>query len=649
MESKQEEGGYFIAVTSTSQVKLSAVKLVLKGTKVIGVNTNSDVSEQPVGRFEIRTGALNRLECMKYYPAVSFETGMVKIDHEYCDITCCILRTRYGTFESWSEPVKFNQKVVEKWKLLPNRRHVTIGSLMNNFNSQDWYIEESRSIVMGRALYNAFKKYEVVLNQMPDISAPSIVFNGVNFLDIQGPMIEQPKELVKGVRRLCDRLLFNTVVVIDARGFLFASEFMREGIKVVMVRKQGKLPRGGEPVEYKKEYGADKLVITNGSINYSSRVVVIDDLIATGGSMLAAERLINKEGGEVVCFVAPFVIQNEDGQLMCDGLHNVRYLSSEHEIPMKPVEIVYPEKEKEENLFVCACCCNNERNGCREVSVNSFDHRKIAIACGSMMYFTTTMKSSGIQWKQFHRSSNMWLPKNEFLNQDVYVFLDPSNPQDSFDILQILTILYRKEPNSITVVIPFLEQATQDRIEYNSTHESVAQVDTLAKLIGHHKVVTFDIHALQSVFAFHNICNLSLVEKLWEMYLSEYPDAIPVFPDEGAYKRFGHLPGIKNPIVFKKIRDGHERKVEMVTNVMIKNTTKYVVIDDIVRSGGTMKSIALFLEDSGACWIDALFAHAAFDSKACVNMKAFDDIWTSNSCPRIVPDEWIKVRVQDML
>jgi phosphoribosylpyrophosphate synthetase len=197
------------------------------------------------------------------------------------------------------------------------------------------------------------------------------------------------------------------------------------------------------------------------------------------------------------------------------------------------------------------------------------------------------------------------------------------------------------------VVIPFLEQATQDRVEFDHEMESVAAVDSLSKLVGQHTVLTFDLHAEQSRFAFYDLRFQSLVDTLWKEFKLENPDVIPVFPDEGAAKRFGRMNGIENPVVFRKKRQGDERLIR--TDDEVQNGKNYVVIDDLVRSGGTMRAVGAYLKDRGAGSVSALFAHAPLEPRACANMSIFDEVWTSDSCPRLVPSEWVRVKVSDML
>lgn len=94
------------------------------------------------------------------------------------------------------------------------------------------------------------------------------------------------------------------IVGLDARGFLIGPQLaIALNAGFVPVRKPGKLPGKLETFEYQKEYGTDSFAIQKESIKPGSKVLVVDDLIATGGSAAAAEALVKKCGGEVLGFV----------------------------------------------------------------------------------------------------------------------------------------------------------------------------------------------------------------------------------------------------------------------------------------------------------------------------------------------------------
>ena len=612
-----------ILVASVQKVKLEAVQESCFW-KVQGHKCPSGIPEQPVGRKQIRQGALNRLQHIPYYDAlaVSLETGIIRLSSDQAiDVTCVILRTNLGNFEVWSEPVYHDSKIIALW-LRKFCQSVTVGSLYLD-DPNDWYkcvSTRSRKEIMSAAVTSALHMYQQCY--LTPILAPKVTFKGVEFLDIQQPLLRQSRDLMVSIRRLADRLLFDTVLVLDARGFLLVGEFARENYPIVMVRKVGKLPGDFFKVEYQKEYGPpDEFCIAKNAISAGSRVLIIDDVVASGGSFKAAESLVQMCNATVVAFLALYAIVEKD-QLMAKDLGSrLRYVCSGKDVaPKLPTPRFVRHLEK---IFIVPPSMN--------VSA-SIEYQRMPIT-----------------WNRFRNSSNIWFNASTLKGKQVYVLLDPSNARETYDMIQLLSILYRKDPAAVSIIAPFLEVSTQDRVEYKDDNheESLALVDTLGKIVGKHTLYTFDLHAEQSRFAFYDLRDISLIEALWKKYKSENPGVIVCFPDEGAHKRFGKKLKIDDAVVFRKKRDGDKRIMD--TDAEIIKGFYYVIIDDLVRSGGTLNTAANYLLNHGAKSVDALFAHAQFEPAAAKNMQVFHDIWTSNSCARLVPPEWIKIDYLDIL
>jgi adenine phosphoribosyltransferase len=103
----------------------------------------------------------------------------------------------------------------------------------------------------------------------------------------------------------------DVIVGIESRGFIFGAALAAlMGIRFVPARKAGKLPGETEKFEYGLEYGTDTLEIHKDAIKPGQRVAIVDDLLATGGTMEAAAKLIEKIGGEVVSM--QFLIELEE-------------------------------------------------------------------------------------------------------------------------------------------------------------------------------------------------------------------------------------------------------------------------------------------------------------------------------------------------
>ena len=131
---------------------------------------------------------------------------------------------------------------------------------------------------------------------------PDFPKRGVEFLDIS-PLLEDAQlfsQLISELREKCKPWDFDKIIAIESRGFILGSALahsMEKGF--VMVRKQGKLP--GETISntYDLEYGADTIEMLPSSIKRGEKVIVLDDVLATGGTALATGQLVEKMGGEI--------------------------------------------------------------------------------------------------------------------------------------------------------------------------------------------------------------------------------------------------------------------------------------------------------------------------------------------------------------
>ena len=149
------------------------------------------------------------------------------------------------------------------------------------------------------------KSIKSLIRMVPDFPKP-----GIRFRDVMG-LVEDPEGFGEATQALVREFAPaspEVVVGIESRGFIFGTPVAQElGVGFVPVRKQGKLPGEVVGVDYELEYGAGRLEMQAGSIREGMRVLLIDDLIATGGSAAAAVELIRGMGGEVVG--AGFVVE----------------------------------------------------------------------------------------------------------------------------------------------------------------------------------------------------------------------------------------------------------------------------------------------------------------------------------------------------
>ncbi len=125
---------------------------------------------------------------------------------------------------------------------------------------------------------------------------------GILFRDIT-PLLAEPEALAGAIDSLSAGFLsadVQYVAAVEARGFVFGAAVAEKlGAGFVPIRKKGKLPFETVSVSYDLEYGTDTLEVHRDAVGKGAKVLMVDDLLATGGTMAAACRLIEKLGGEI--------------------------------------------------------------------------------------------------------------------------------------------------------------------------------------------------------------------------------------------------------------------------------------------------------------------------------------------------------------
>ena len=143
------------------------------------------------------------------------------------------------------------------------------------------------------------------IREVPDFPKP-----GIGFKDITPILLDPPlfRETLDALAVWAGERHAHKIIGVDARGFLFAAPVAdRLGVGLIPVRKPGKLPYETRSESYDLEYGTNALEIHVDAIAPGERVVVVDDLLATGGTVAAATKLIRALGGEVAG--AAFVVE----------------------------------------------------------------------------------------------------------------------------------------------------------------------------------------------------------------------------------------------------------------------------------------------------------------------------------------------------
>jgi len=140
--------------------------------------------------------------------------------------------------------------------------------------------------------------YKKLIREVPDYPKPGILFYDITTL-LQDP--EAFRSVIDELTALYREKKIEKVVGIESRGFIFGCPLAHQlGAGFVPVRKPGKLPADIFEVKYNLEYGSNSLAVHRDAIMPSERVLIVDDLLATGGTAAATVNLVRQLGGEII-------------------------------------------------------------------------------------------------------------------------------------------------------------------------------------------------------------------------------------------------------------------------------------------------------------------------------------------------------------
>jgi adenine phosphoribosyltransferase len=146
-----------------------------------------------------------------------------------------------------------------------------------------------------------------LIKDVPDFPKPGIVFKDIT------PVLAAPAAFRAAIELMAEQSARHgaeAILAIESRGFIFGAALARElGLPLELVRKRGKLPRKSLSVRYELEYGFDHLEVHEDALRAGGRYLVVDDVIATGGTAAAVAKLVAQQGGKVAAFV--FLIELE--------------------------------------------------------------------------------------------------------------------------------------------------------------------------------------------------------------------------------------------------------------------------------------------------------------------------------------------------
>lgn len=160
-------------------------------------------------------------------------------------------------------------------------------------------------------------KVEQYITSIPDFPEPGIIFRDITSVisNAEGLhlAIEEMQALLEGVE-------FDAVAGLESRGFVFGTPIAYNMNKpMILIRKKGKLPRETVSASYDLEYGSATIEMHKSDVKPGDRVVLVDDLIATGGTLEAAIRLVEECGGKVVKIICLIELAGLNGRAKLEG------------------------------------------------------------------------------------------------------------------------------------------------------------------------------------------------------------------------------------------------------------------------------------------------------------------------------------------
>jgi adenine phosphoribosyltransferase len=141
---------------------------------------------------------------------------------------------------------------------------------------------------------------QALIRDVPDFPKPGIIFKDIT------PLLAEPngfRAAIDELAKLVEPLRADGVLAIESRGFIFGAALaQRVALPLQLVRKRGKLPRKSISMQYSLEYGVDHLEMHTDAVRAGGRYLIVDDVIATGGTARATAKLVESLGGVVAGF-----------------------------------------------------------------------------------------------------------------------------------------------------------------------------------------------------------------------------------------------------------------------------------------------------------------------------------------------------------
>lgn len=464
---------------------------------------------------------------------------------------------------------------------------------------------------------------------IPDFPKP-----GVSFLNMW-PTFNDPERLHAFVTSVCAHLAqepLEAIVAIESRGFPWGALLAFQlRVPLVPVRKPGKLPGAVHRLASTNEYGSTDLELPQNMLRPGQRVLLVDDVLATGGTLVAAAELVKAAGAR------PFAVWCwAETQPALGGRERIA--------------------EAGLQLWLGDCAQPVVREGKVPSDVGFhvlYTPSMAALAQQLATLWPTLFGLRSVEWRRFPDGTpNIKFP-GDLMGQRV-VFLAsmsalPTDDKRFFeDQLSLLSILPRQGLRSLDILVPFYPVGTMERVE---SPGELATADTFALITGAAlQALTLEGPATLSMFDLHNMTTrfsfpasvrmmpLTALSGLWDELEVLKERLAVVFPDEGSYKRFRALV----PPQYGMVECGKDRSTRDVQIARLHHcpdlgtVEHFVIVDDLVHSGGTLLGCVKTLraEYPGAK-VSVYCTHGVFEKREYVKFKdqGLSNVWITDTVP----------------
>lgn len=424
---------------------------------------------------------------------------------------------------------------------------------------------------------------------------------------------------------------------VDSRGYKLSTAISSQLLLPdVMIAKKGKLPGKVHTLRYDLEYGANDLEILQDAVLPGEKVVIVDDLLATGGSAIAAAKLVEKCGGVVIGFAFLGVLPNCNGM----AILNTAYPNS-HVLALCFFDDV-PDPDPSLTRLLTQ---HNAAPGYDTTWNEQSDQKQYALLSHPSMFdwckqlkraYPDMFRWFEIKWNRFPDGQlNITFPSLLIQDRDIIVLMSSSDLNKMYEQLAVMRVLPRYV-RSMQCWLPYCASLTHERVDVPGMF---AAAEPMCKLLsagipstqkGPVRLCMADIHAVCTRFyptdQVRTEVEATAIHLL--MKVIDRENTIIGLPDLGAYKRFKHLFEPYNiPMVWcsKERGEGEKRVVRIVDNNFPaewsverrKKAMRYVLlIDDICNSGSTLYQAAQAFLSAGTEFVSCFVTHGVFPNEA---------------------------------